>query len=191
MAEELIHTRHKKRRLGPGGLNDSLASWIPAPEDDFSEDAAHIGTVTPGNPLDPPIVLGDDLENPHCALCETAYDAGVPNPTRIFKCYDCGQFVQCISCCLSSHQRSPLHEIQEWNGSFWVNSTLREIGLIYQLGHGGFSCPFPDDLARTMTVIEAPIIHEIRMRYCRCAKSDNADNLEQLMRNAWYPGHGD
>lgn len=38
-----------------------------------------------------------------------------------------------------------------------------------------------------MTVIEAPIIHEIRMRYCRCAKSDNADNLEQLMRNAWYP----
>ncbi|KAJ7876671.1 hypothetical protein B0H14DRAFT_2501281 [Mycena olivaceomarginata] len=220
MAEELIHTRHKKRRLGPGGLNDSLASWIPAPEDDFSEDAAHIRTVTPGNPLDPPIVLGkrkqyastinpmslfrpmmgffvdelnrhaslgDDLENPHCALCETAYDAGVPNPTRIFKCYDCGQFVQCISCCLSSHQRSPLHEIQEWNGSFWVNSTLREIGLIYQLGHGGFSCPFSDDLARTMTVIEAPIIHEIRMRYCRCAKSDNADNLEQLMRNAWYP----
>jgi hypothetical protein len=77
--------------------------------------------------------------------------------------------------------------LQEWNGSFWVDYTLEKLGLIYQLGHGGFPCVFPDDLVRTMTVIEAPVIHQIRMRYCKCAKSDDADNLEQLMRNAWYP----
>ncbi|KAJ7848248.1 hypothetical protein B0H14DRAFT_2356848 [Mycena olivaceomarginata] len=72
--------------------------------------------------------------------------------------------------------------LQEWNGSFWVDYTLEKLGLIYQLSHGGF----PDDLVRTMTVIEAPVIHQIRMRYCKCAKSDNADNLEQLIHNAWY-----
>jgi hypothetical protein len=36
-------------------------------------------------------------------------------------------------------------------------------------------------------VIEAPTIHQIRVRYCKCAKSDQADNLEQLLRNSWYP----
>jgi hypothetical protein len=38
-----------------------------------------------------------------------------------------------------------------------------------------------------MTIIEAPIIHDIRVRYCKCEKSDDADNLEQLLRNSWYP----
>jgi hypothetical protein len=35
--------------------------------------------------------------------------------------------------------------------------------------------------------VEAPIIHEIHVWYCKCAKSDDADNLQQLLRNAWYP----
>jgi hypothetical protein len=38
-----------------------------------------------------------------------------------------------------------------------------------------------------MTVIQAPIIHQLKIRYCKCSKSDDADNLEQLLRNAWYP----
>ncbi|KAJ7836106.1 hypothetical protein B0H14DRAFT_3705441 [Mycena olivaceomarginata] len=219
--EEVVHNRQKKRRLAPTALNDSLADWVPVPDQDFSEDSAFIATAASGgDPIEPPIVLGkrkqyastvnpmslfrpmmgffvdelnrfeglgDDLENPHCALCNTPYEADVPDATRIFRCYDCGQFVQCSSCCLSSHARSPLHTIQEWNGSFWADYSLERLGLIYQLGHGGFSCLFPDDLVRTMTVIEAPIIHQVRMRYCKCAKSDDADNLEQLLRNAWYP----
>ncbi|KAJ7112012.1 hypothetical protein C8R43DRAFT_1138947 [Mycena crocata] len=39
-----------------------------------------------------------------------------------------------------------------------------------------------------MTVIHAPIIHQVKYRYCGCSKSDDADdNLKQLMRNGWYP----
>jgi hypothetical protein len=38
-----------------------------------------------------------------------------------------------------------------------------------------------------MTIIEAPVIHQLSLRYCKCEKSDEADNLEQLMRNQWYP----
>jgi hypothetical protein len=77
--------------------------------------------------------------------------------------------------------------LQEWNGQFWVSCTLAQIGLVYQLGHGGFPCPFPDSTVRKLVVMEAPIIHEIRVSYCKCAKSDDADNLQQLLRNAWYP----
>ncbi|KAK6975118.1 CxC2 domain-containing protein [Favolaschia claudopus] len=75
----------------------------------------------------------------------------------------------------------------EWNGDFWVPRTLNDLGLVYQLGHGGFSCPTPDSVVRKLTVIEEPIIHEIKVKYCKCSKSDNADNLEQLLRNGWYP----
>lgn len=65
--------------------------------------------------------------------------------------------------------------------------TLESLGLVYQLGHGGFPCESPDDISHRMVVIEAPVIHQIRFRYCKCEKSDEADNLQQLMRNEWYP----
>lgn len=38
-----------------------------------------------------------------------------------------------------------------------------------------------------MTVIELPYIHRVRYRYCKCAKSDYATNVQQLLRNGWYP----
>lgn len=65
--------------------------------------------------------------------------------------------------------------------------TLTDIGLIYQVGHGGLPCIYPDERVHKMTVIEAPVIHQLRIRYCKCSKSDQADNLAQLLRNAWYP----
>jgi hypothetical protein len=105
---------------------------------------------------------------------------------------------------LSHHKLTPLHVIQvcaiqlnfisgtkltisqEWNGNFWSPCTLASLGLVYQLGHGGFPCPCPDTV-RKMTIIEAPIIHQISVSYCKCSKSNSAINLEQLMRNGWYP----
>jgi hypothetical protein len=45
----------------------------------------------------------------------------------------------------------------------------------------------PKDNIHKMVVIEVPIIHQIQMRYCACEKSDDADNLQQLMRNGWFP----
>ncbi|KAJ7076255.1 hypothetical protein B0H15DRAFT_790828 [Mycena belliarum] len=129
--------------------------------------------------------LADALDSQECAHCNEAFSQD--DAARIFKCVDCGEFLQCEGCCLATHARSPLHVIKEWSGNFWVDCTLTQLGLIYQLGHGGFPCIFPDDAVQNMTVIEAPFIHQVRVRFCKCAKSDNADNLEQLMRNSWYP----
>jgi hypothetical protein len=72
-------------------------------------------------------------------------------------------------------------------GEFWIDVSLASLGLVYQLGHGGFPCVVLDEKVYKMTVIEAPIIHQIRIRYCSCSKSDNADHLQQLLRNTWYP----
>ncbi|KAJ7079869.1 hypothetical protein C8R43DRAFT_910055, partial [Mycena crocata] len=105
----------------------------------------------------------------------------------IFKCEDCGEFLQCLTCCLSHHAQTPLHVVKEWTGDFWVPRSLADIGLVYQLSHGGFPCRFPDPTVYRLTVIEAPYIHRLKVHYCKCNKSDNADNLEQLLRNRWYP----
>ena len=38
-----------------------------------------------------------------------------------------------------------------------------------------------------MTVIELPLIHRVKYRYCKCQKSNYATNVQQCMRNRWYP----
>ncbi|KAJ6584537.1 hypothetical protein B0H19DRAFT_1058944 [Mycena capillaripes] len=100
--------------------------------------------------------LGDyDRPTHSCALCERCYALGDDGPDT------------------------------EWNGTFWLNITLADLGYAYQLGHGGMPCCFSDSWLLTMTVIELPVIH--RVRYCYCKKSDHMTNLQQLLRNTWYP----
>ncbi|KAJ7740757.1 hypothetical protein DFH07DRAFT_698699, partial [Mycena maculata] len=106
---------------------------------------------------------------------------------RLFKCLDCGQFLQCKKCCVEGHVCTPLHRIEEWNGQFWIPVTLRELGLVYQLGHGGMACPYLDPRLLTMTVLELPYIHRVHYRYCKCQKAAHVTNLQQCLRNGWYP----
>ncbi|KAJ7333272.1 hypothetical protein DFH08DRAFT_939910 [Mycena albidolilacea] len=209
--DELLNVAHKKRRMDPTDLQDSLAAWVLVLDTEEATEwqdetipalgkrKQYASTHDPASlwrPLKGFFVdellrhdsLGDDLANPHCALCSVSLQVGEPNLAgRVFKCYECSQYLQCGSCCWAQHSRTPLHDVQEWGGSFWTTRTLESLGLIYQLGHGGSPCPSPDDKTRKLMVIEAPTIHEIHIRYCKCAKSDDADNLEQLLRNSWYP----
>ncbi|KAJ7766826.1 hypothetical protein B0H16DRAFT_1661387 [Mycena metata] len=98
---------------------------------------------------------------------------------------NCGEFVQCLDCCLARHTLSPLHRIQ--TGSFWAPSSLSAMGGFYQLGHGGLPCPHRAPVARTMVVLDVDYVHTIRFHYCACDQSDDSQNLEQLLRNGWYP----
>ncbi|KAJ7123215.1 hypothetical protein C8R43DRAFT_1135931 [Mycena crocata] len=77
--------------------------------------------------------------------------------------------------------------MSEWTGFFWEARKLSALGLVYQLGHGGSPCSFPDPRVYKLTVIEAPIIHQIHVRYCKCTKSNHANPVQQLLRNGWYP----
>ncbi|KAJ6463650.1 hypothetical protein C8R47DRAFT_992586 [Mycena vitilis] len=125
--------------------------------------------------------LGD--EHQKCACCKTVFARNA----RRFRCRDCGEFFQCQKCLVERHALSPLHKPKEWKTSYWVTTTLESLDLVYQLGHGGHPCPHPAPATRTMVVMDTDYIHTVKYRYCACDKSDRAGNLEQLMRNGWYP----
>ncbi|KAJ6607425.1 hypothetical protein B0H10DRAFT_1818202 [Mycena sp. CBHHK59/15] len=118
-----------------------------------------------------------------CAGCKETFGQG----DRRFRCHDCGEFVICLACVLSRHSLAPLHRVQEWKGNYWTVTTLASLGCVYQLGHGGHPCPHPAPAVRTMVVMDTQYIHSVRFQYCACDKSDDAMNLEQLLRNGWYP----
>ncbi|KAJ6488304.1 hypothetical protein C8R47DRAFT_1177489 [Mycena vitilis] len=125
--------------------------------------------------------LGEDHHE--CACCKTAF---VRNSRR-FRCWDCGEFYQCKDCLLSRHTLTPLHRPLEWNGSFWITTTLCSLDFVYQLGHGGQPCIRPAPAVREMVVLDTEYIHTVQYRFCGCDKSDHAGNLEQFLRNGWYP----
>ncbi|KAJ6476565.1 hypothetical protein DFH09DRAFT_952317 [Mycena vulgaris] len=129
--------------------------------------------------------LGDDIDNPCCVVCGAGYSIG--GTVRLFRCDECGQFLQCQNCLLARHQQTPLHTLKEWNGQFWTEASLLTLGLIYQLGHGGFRCERPAFPLRTLVVIHTNGIHTVHYHYCGCDKLSRMNNLGQLMANTWYP----
>ncbi|KAJ7233346.1 hypothetical protein C8J57DRAFT_1532462 [Mycena rebaudengoi] len=203
----------RSRAVCPTDLKDSFVSWMPVPSGDDSlegtfqsegeeeeEEVDENGKRRRYYSLDEPACLwrplqqifidenlradglGDNAANPTCAHCTKCFDVA---GARIFRCVDCGMFLQCESCLLECHALFPLHT--EWNTSYWTNISLASLGSIYQLGHGGHPCPHPAKAVHPLVVMGTEYIHLIRFRYCVCDRSDHANNLEQLMRNAWYP----
>ncbi|KAK0246137.1 hypothetical protein EDD85DRAFT_783838 [Armillaria nabsnona] len=59
--------------------------------------------------------------------------------------------------------------VEMWNGDFWEDSTLKKLGLIFQLSHGGGDCPVPH-LPWWLTVLHV-----------------NESCWRQIMCNGWYP----
>ncbi|KAJ6518333.1 hypothetical protein C8R47DRAFT_1205389 [Mycena vitilis] len=206
-----INVGVKKRRVAPSDLVDTYGDWMPLPgdADDMragmddttgQEDSSASGdkrkryesSDDPFNLWRPLLQrfldemarregLGD--EHQKCACCKTVFARNA----RRFRCRDCGEFFQCQKCLVERHALSPLHKPKEWKTSYWVTTTLESLDLVYQLGHGGHPCPHPAPATRTMVVMDTDYIHTVKYRYCACDKSDRAGNLEQLMRNGWYP----
>ncbi|KAJ7062443.1 hypothetical protein B0H15DRAFT_794789, partial [Mycena belliarum] len=139
-------------------------------------------------------VRNEGLGDPVCACCSRApaqddvgeAEADATSP-RLFRCSDCGMFLQCEACVLARHDLQPLHSLKEWTGEFWDDVTLTSLGLVYQVGHGGLPCPRPEPAERTMVVVHTNGIHIVDFHYCGCDLSDRANHLAQLMGTAWYP----
>ncbi|CAK5278522.1 unnamed protein product [Mycena citricolor] len=200
--DEVVEEAVKTRRQTCTSTSNPMALWRPHMSFFLDELLCHEG-------------LADMLTNTECAVCHSMLEPGTPDcadtkaaseslptvvpnaaeeivkeaqPKRgIFKCSDCGVFLQCRKCLLDGHKTFPLHIVKEWNGNWWNRVSLAELGLVYQLGHGGHRCPFPAEKPQPIVVIHAPYIHQVRMCYCQCSKSDYANNVQQLLRNGWYP----
>ncbi|KAJ7490188.1 hypothetical protein B0H11DRAFT_1719325 [Mycena galericulata] len=210
---ELVNVGHKRRRLRPTDLVDPLAHWVPVDDEavdlkdsELLEEMDKVSGTEKRKRYessDDPMAqwrhekqffldetirragLGNATRSPHCALCNEA--VGTDKHPRFFRCVDCGEFLQCQECCLSHHRLTPLHFLKEWSGHFWTSTTLRDIGLVYQMGHEGRPCPAPAPAIRSMVVIDTNGIHRVSFRYCCCDEGRAVRNLSQLMRNAWYP----
>ncbi|KAJ7020488.1 hypothetical protein C8F04DRAFT_1214081 [Mycena alexandri] len=194
----------KKRRVMPADLEDSFAQWTPLAEDNDAQlepddEASATGekrkryvssdeTMTPWRPL-VQVFLDEMLRReglnaaPKCPCCKTPWARGA----RRFRCKDCGEFVQCWKCVVDGHECDPLHRVQEWNGTYWVKTTLNKLGCVYQLGHGGQTCSRPAPAIREMVVMDVSGVHTVKYRWCGCGACDDANNLQQLLRTGWYP----
>ncbi|TRM56390.1 hypothetical protein BD626DRAFT_575715 [Schizophyllum amplum] len=73
-----------------------------------------------------------------------------------------------------------------WSGEYWEKVSLSSLGYIYQLGHGGLPCAFPQERVRTMVVLDRAI-HTVRYQYCGCRLVNAPDHVTQLLRNRWFP----
>ncbi|TRM56334.1 hypothetical protein BD626DRAFT_575796 [Schizophyllum amplum] len=124
-----------------------------------------------------------DYDDPPLPSLDPPRPAGV---SEIYCCWECGDFLQCADCCLERHRTMPLHVIQLWSGSYWEKTSLAKMGLIYQVGHGGFPCVCPDPAVRTMVVLDS-ILHTVHYRYCSCRGLRTLNAVRQLLRNRWYP----
>ncbi|KAK1223408.1 hypothetical protein PQX77_013717 [Marasmius sp. AFHP31] len=114
-----------------------------------------------------------------CSRCKT------PNPK--FRCLDCfGLRIVCQGCVLKSHADEPLHRIQEWSSDYFKPTTLKNLGLRYQLGHYlGVRCTSPVISSQDFVVMDWNGLHSIILDFCGC---DNqiAPHL-QLMEVGWWP----
>ncbi|KAF9023545.1 hypothetical protein BDZ89DRAFT_955582, partial [Hymenopellis radicata] len=127
--------------------------------------------------------LGNATRNPRCSSC----DRHVDECEELFRCQSCGDFLECQACCLRRHDRAPVHAIQVWREATWQTIFLRDMGLVYQLGHQGARCRVPDPTPHIMTVMHVNGVHQVEMRYCGCSVSDGEHRWQQLLRSGLYP----
>ncbi|KAK7033760.1 CxC2 domain-containing protein [Favolaschia claudopus] len=166
-----VNVSPRKRKLLPSELDD-LANWTPMPENDAAagEETAETGekrrryesSDDPMKSWRPMVQFFLDELLRREGLGDQAESCSCCQKTftagcRRFRCRQCGIFIQCKDCLLERHQLTPLHTPQ-------VTPSVR-----------------------TMVVLDFPQIHDVNYRYCACDLSDRANNLEQLLRNDWYP----
>ncbi|KAL4065411.1 hypothetical protein J3A83DRAFT_4100050, partial [Scleroderma citrinum] len=70
----------------------------------------------------------------------------------IYRCRECSyQPVFCTSCCWAEHKLRPFHRVQQWNGTFFEESSMRLAGIVIYLGHAGEPCPTGGDFTQEVT----------------------------------------
>lgn len=67
-----------------------------------------------------------------CLECGTASGPDTNSEHEVrYRCSDCiGAPLLCKPCLLKVHRWSPLHHIQEWDGTHFVRKTLADLGFI-------------------------------------------------------------
>ncbi|KAJ7201967.1 hypothetical protein B0H12DRAFT_1036111, partial [Mycena haematopus] len=118
--------------------------------------------------------------------CPNCLDAANP---PLFRCQECaGGVLLCRGCCVDKHADNPLHVIQEWNGVYFVKTSLRDQGLRIQFGHSPrHRCSNPQAGHSDFVVLHDNGIHKVHVDFCGCDTGDRVEHHLQLLRAGWYP----
>ncbi len=103
----------------------------------------------------------------------------------------------CASCSVKQHRCLLFHKIevsslyivgskkrtnarlsQKWNGLFFEQATLNELGMELHLGHWGEQCPNPS-IWRKMIIGDINGFHTITVCYCNCSGVSKGNQLLQ------------
>ncbi|KAK0436073.1 uncharacterized protein EV420DRAFT_1623528 [Desarmillaria tabescens] len=117
-------------------------------------------------------------DNNACEACKV--DSG------LFRCLSCVDTQRlCQTCIVAGHEGLPLHRIEEWCSSFFHKTTLAQLGLKYELGHGYKTpCLFPA-IIPDFVVIDIDGIHTVNMAFCNCTQG--IPRHIQLLRRRLFP----
>ena len=96
--------------------NDLMRDWLPR-RDQYLQD-----------------LLGlEDTAQRTCATC------GADGRWRCKECF--ARPLLCTTCCKAAHAAMPFHRIEHWQGEYFEDAALRDVGVCIDLGHGGGLCP--------------------------------------------------
>ncbi|KAJ7601826.1 hypothetical protein DFH06DRAFT_1352013 [Mycena polygramma] len=125
-----------------------------------------------------------------CARCKAAIATILDEGARAIYCASCGGDMMCEECSRLAHASNPLHFVQAWcdDMPFWRQMRLRDLGLVFQLGHGGEECPAPQEGQRLVVIMDISGVQTVVYRYCGCGQFEatEAGNSQQLQGNGWY-----
>ncbi|KAJ7894257.1 hypothetical protein B0H14DRAFT_2334592 [Mycena olivaceomarginata] len=116
---------------------------------------------------------------------------GCGRPDPMYRCVDCLHgCLYCEDCIQETHQRTPLHHIEEWTGDYFERRTLKSLGVCLQLGHPpGVQCTNPERAwGNTFVIIDSHTIHEVALDFCGCGSAK--PKPIQLLRMCLYPAMG-
>jgi hypothetical protein len=114
----------------------------------------------------------------------------------------------CRACLVDSHSRLPFHRVQvrflcscalhglplilltqHWTGDYFERATLKQLGAVLPLLHGGEQCPSGLPNPSTLTVFHCNRFHTVSVAYCNCPGAPLAP--AQLPRSCLWPGTQD
>ncbi|KAF8882382.1 hypothetical protein CPB84DRAFT_1686701, partial [Gymnopilus junonius] len=103
--------------------------------------------------------------------------------------YRCNQCflpdLTCKTCCIHHHKVNPLHRIEFWNGTHFVQTSLKSMGLQIQLNHASLYCVNPQPCHASMLVLHTNGIHKVSINFCGCDRA--LPQHIQLLRRWFYP----
>ncbi|TBU21631.1 hypothetical protein BD311DRAFT_677916, partial [Dichomitus squalens] len=120
--------------------------------------------------------------NVACSICQERL--------ATVRCRECARRPLCCEDCLRRrHVEMPLHRIEKWDGAKFTRCSMREIGLVVQLGHDRGSCPHPSIKPRSIVVGHTTGVQAVNIHFCECLDETCrfTPKWTQLFRFGWFP----